>query len=288
MSAPLLFVGATGNLGAPVARHMVASGIAVRALVRDADKASQDKRLAGVELVQGDVRDVAAVQSALSGCTRVYSSLSSDSFDVDESVEVVGLTNLCHAAARQDVSWIGYLSGAGDLASETHLRPLAIKARCEQILCDSGIPWTVFKPTHFFESLPMFVRDGRIAIPGKQPHTYHYLACDDYAQVVIAVMNDAQLHNQALTLLGPEALTMRQALEIYRDALYPGQKVGQLPLWMMRTLGRMTGNADIRRAAELFSAFRAQGDEGAASQLPATVPPINTTCQQWCQQQAST
>ena len=282
MTDRLLFLGATGNLGAPVARQMIQSGLTVRALVRDPDKAAAEQRLAGVELVRGDARDRSAVQSALSGCDAAYSSLSSDSFELEKSVEYIGMRNLCELGRNGGLRWLGYISGAGDLQRATGLRPLAIKAACEQLVQNSGVPWTVFKPSHFYESLPMFVRDGRISIPGRQPHRYHYLACADYACQVVAALTEPTVHNRQLNLLGPEALTMAEALAVYRDAQYPGQHIGQLPLWLMRLMGRVSGNAALQRAAELFAAFAAYGDDGARTELPVGFPRLKTTCEQWC------
>ena len=59
-----LVMGITGNVGGATARHLLAQGKAVRALVRDRAKAASwaDQ---GVELVDGDWNDAAPIERAL-------------------------------------------------------------------------------------------------------------------------------------------------------------------------------------------------------------------------------
>jgi uncharacterized protein YbjT (DUF2867 family) len=61
-----LVMGITGNVGGATARHLLAQGKKVRALVRDREKAAiwTDQ---GVELVDGDWNDAAAIERALEG-----------------------------------------------------------------------------------------------------------------------------------------------------------------------------------------------------------------------------
>jgi len=61
-----LVMGITGNVGGATARHLLARGQKVRALVRDRQKAAiwADQ---GVDLVDGDWNDAAAIQRALEG-----------------------------------------------------------------------------------------------------------------------------------------------------------------------------------------------------------------------------
>jgi len=66
-----LVTGITGKVGGATARHLLAAGKQVRGLVRDPQKASAwaDQ---GVELVQGDWNDAAALTAALAGVEGAY------------------------------------------------------------------------------------------------------------------------------------------------------------------------------------------------------------------------
>ena len=71
MNGRTLLTGATGTVGHAIARALLAEGRAVRALVRDVERARElvpDR----VELVAGDVTDAASVRRAVEGCDVVY------------------------------------------------------------------------------------------------------------------------------------------------------------------------------------------------------------------------
>ena len=64
----VLVVGATGRQGGAVARHLLDTEFRVRALVRDSQK-PRARALAesGIELVKGDLDDLASLERALDG-----------------------------------------------------------------------------------------------------------------------------------------------------------------------------------------------------------------------------
>ncbi len=46
------------------------------------------------------------------------------------------------------------------------------KYRAEQAIIQSGIPYLIFRPTCFFESLGLMVRNGKAMVIGKHPNLY--------------------------------------------------------------------------------------------------------------------
>lgn len=66
----ILVTGATGVLGRPVVRHLVAAGHSVRGLSRSAENAVLLRSL-GAEPAEADLFDVASLQAALQGCDAV-------------------------------------------------------------------------------------------------------------------------------------------------------------------------------------------------------------------------
>jgi dihydroflavonol-4-reductase len=71
VSGRTLLTGATGTVGHAIARALLAEGRAVRALVRDVERARElvPER---VELMAGDVTDAGSVRRAVAGCDVVY------------------------------------------------------------------------------------------------------------------------------------------------------------------------------------------------------------------------
>ena len=109
-----LVMGITGKVGGATARHLLAQGKRVRALVRDREKAAHwtDQ---GVELVDGDWNDAAAIERALEGRRR----------------------RVCHAAGR-----LGPLAGLqGSQGRHRELCRGADQGRaaaCSRALVDGG------------------------------------------------------------------------------------------------------------------------------------------------------
>ena len=59
-------MGITGNVGSEVARNLLASGEAVRAVVRDAGKGAEWKKR-GCEIAVADIHDADSLKTAFSG-----------------------------------------------------------------------------------------------------------------------------------------------------------------------------------------------------------------------------
>ena len=277
-----LVVGATGMLGEPVARRLLADGWRVRCLVRDEARA-RTKLGTGFEYVVGDVTRAETLDAAFDGCAVAHLNLrGGNTLDSYQSQEVQGAANCAAAARRHGLRRISYLSGSGrsDAAVQRHF-PVRVKAAVEAALAGSGVPWTSFRATHFMESLPQFVRDGRAAVLGRQPHRLHYLAAVDYAAMASRALDSAGCENRALYLWGPEAFTMREALERYVAAVHPGLKVGTLPLPVARAIAALTGNADLKFAAALFEAFTAIGEAGDPGEANRLLGAPRTTLAAW-------
>src|SRR5687768_12795482 len=71
----IAFIGATGLLGAPVARALATAGFDVTALVRDPTVA-QSKQLANVRLLPGNMKSPVDLKKLLTGQDAVYMNLS--------------------------------------------------------------------------------------------------------------------------------------------------------------------------------------------------------------------
>lgn len=113
----ILVTGATGFTGGALARELRRRGHTVRALVRNA-AAAADLAKAGMELVEGDIRDSAAVASAAEGCRSIYHIAAvfrtaghPDSYYHD--VNVGGTLNVLNAARKHGVERIVHCSTIG-------------------------------------------------------------------------------------------------------------------------------------------------------------------------------
>jgi hypothetical protein len=115
-TAPVLVTGATGKQGGATARALLAAGVPVRALVRDAatDRARALEAL-GVELITGDLLHRESVVRAATGARAVFSvqmpAYTPEGFDFDG--EVTQGTNLIKGAKAAGVRQFVHTSVAG-------------------------------------------------------------------------------------------------------------------------------------------------------------------------------
>lgn len=281
----VLVAGATGRLGKPVALHLQETGYQVRALTRRAANRGDLERY-GIEVVRGDVGEREALLALVRGCDAVYISLrgANDVASYDKS-EVQGVANLAWAARECGVERIAYLSGAGRTAGNERHFPARIKTECEEALRASGVPYTIFRATHFMESLPMFIRGAAAEVLGKQPHRYHYVAVDDYARMVAKALNEPRAANETFTIFGPKAYTMHEALRIYLAHTHPGMPIRNPPLPLLRIVAKLTGNRDLKFATQLFAAFAAIGEDGDPEPANVLLGAPPTTLEQWSAEQ---
>jgi uncharacterized protein YbjT (DUF2867 family) len=281
----VLVAGATGRLGRPVALYLKRAGFEVRAIARQPEQ-GHDLRQNGIEVARADVSELHGLEQLCRGCDAVYVSLRgrNDAASYERS-EVVGLANLLAAARAAGVGRIVYLSGAGRSNGNERHFPARIKNACERLLRSGGVPYTVFRATHFMESLPMFIRGNAAEIIGRQPHRYHYVAVADYARMVVRSLEESAAVDQTFTVFGPRPWTMREALEMYIERVRPGTPIRRLPLPLLRLVARFTANRELAFATELFAAFAAIGEDGDPGPANRLLGAPQTTLEQWCAQQ---
>src|SRR6266478_6295322 len=93
-STPVLVTGAAGKVGAigrTVTSLLLARGLPVRAMVRREDDRAAALRAAGAEVVVGDLLEPADVYRVVSGCQRVYFSMSVSAGYLEASVTMAAV-----------------------------------------------------------------------------------------------------------------------------------------------------------------------------------------------------
>ncbi|WP_327358582.1 NmrA/HSCARG family protein [Streptomyces sp. NBC_01304] len=177
----ILVTGATGNQGGATARHLLADGWRVRALVRDeATPAAVELAAAGVELVRGDLNDRTSVDAAMRGAYGAYS-VQSDNPD-----EISQAKNIADAAQSAELRHLVY-SSVGGMEEQNRFYvehgwgPID-KWQIEQHLNTLDIPVTILRPAGFMEdftSPARFFQDGALNVPWHDDMAMKLIAIDD-------------------------------------------------------------------------------------------------------------
>ncbi|ABS28262.1 hopanoid-associated sugar epimerase [Anaeromyxobacter sp. Fw109-5] len=118
-SGRVLVTGATGFLGANVARLLLERGVEVRALVRAFSPRTNVDGLP-IELVEGDLRDAEAVRRAVRGCRRVFHVAADYRFWARDPRElyasnVEGTVHVMEACLAEGVERVVYTSTVGTI-----------------------------------------------------------------------------------------------------------------------------------------------------------------------------
>lgn len=281
MEQTILVLGATGLLGWPVARRLQADGFNVRVLARDPQKARE--MLAGsFEIVAGDVTDGSSLGKALEGCDGVHISIAGPADQL--SAENVGAL-----APRLGLRRITYTSGSTVREENRWFPMIAQKFSAEQAIRASGVPYTIFCPTWPMEQLPRLAQGGRPLVVEDHPQPWHWFAADDFARMVSRAYQDEAAIGKKLFIHGPEAMTMREALERYCQAFYPEvDAVPVMPIEAARSMAASTGNDMLGLFAELMAYFGQVGELGDPGEANRLLGAPTTTLDRWIEQRKRT
>ena len=222
----ILIVGATGMLGGEICRRLAAKGKPVRALVRASSDPARVEALQAldVELAQGDLQDPASIAAACQGVRAVISTASSMPFSYQpgendiQTVDLEGLTTLIAAAQVADVSRFVYTSFTMELDFPLHNAKRAV----ERQLKDSGLIYTVLRPSYFMEAWlsPMVGFDAANAtasIYGSGEQAISWISLQDVARFAVASLDPPAARYATLELGGPEALSPLQVVRIFEE-----------------------------------------------------------------------
>jgi len=204
----ILVTGATGNFGGAVVRALVSSGERVRAVVRDATRASLPT---GVELAVGDLNQPGTLVPHLEGVTAAF--LLSGYEGLEET-----LANMQRAGAQRVVLLSSSSAPTGDETNAV----ARYHIESERAVRQSGLAWTFLQPNTFmtntFQWLPQLRHGDVVRAPFPDVRVATIDPEDIGAVAAVALASDAS-DGRAYRLSGPEALTPADRVAILADVL---------------------------------------------------------------------
>jgi len=154
MTAPILLTGGTGTLGTHVLPLLREAGYDARVLSRSAHEPGD-----GIEYVTGDLATGHGLEAAVDGVETIVHCAGSTTGDEEkartlvEAARAVGKPHLVHISvvgadrvpvvSRVDRAMFGYF---------------ASKLAAEQVVAESGLPWTTLRATQFHDLMLMTVQ----------------------------------------------------------------------------------------------------------------------------------
>lgn len=200
MTDKILVLGATGNVGAPLVKALLAKGETVQAASRSG------KPVEGAEGVVFDIADPATFAAAFEGVNRVYLMLPAGYVAAKELLlPVVG-------AAVSRGAKIVFQSVFGVEADDS------IPYRQVEIAIEkSGVPYVILRPNWFADNFHTYWKAGLghgvIAVPAAEGRS-SFIDVRDIATSAAAVLTTDRFDGRAFNLTGPEALGYAEAARI--------------------------------------------------------------------------
>jgi uncharacterized protein YbjT (DUF2867 family) len=260
----ILVTGGTGTVGSHVTRELAARGADVSVLTRNPAKAKNIP--SGVKRVEGDLLSARTVQHAFNGIDGVFLLNALGTTEAHE-----GLQAVC-GMMLAGVKRIVYQS-VQDADRLPHLPHFGSKVAIEHAVRGSGIPFTILRPSHFFQNDYMTkdaILSGFYAQPIGNVGTSRVDA-RDIAEAAAASLLSAEHEGQTYDLVGPEVLTGDRVAQIWsralgRDVRYVGSDLDEWQRHMLQYLPDWLV-FDLRLMFEHFQRHGLKGSPEAVARL---------------------
>lgn len=250
-AAPIFITGGTGFVGSAVIDELLTRGYRVHALTH---RKTVEKT--GVTNFHGGLSDTTAIDAGLAGCQAVVHLVGIIRETKEQTFERIHVDGTKHVLARAQAAGVRrfiYLSALGAKADSAS-RYLTTKFAAEQAVRESGLDWTIFRPSVIHGPKGEFVNMvadfalGR-AMPyvfmpyfgvGLTGHTSKKLQpvdVRDVARAVADAVDRPELAGQTINLVGSQVVDWRQLYQVIGETVTdtPRPSVG-IPAWYARLL----------------------------------------------------
>lgn len=253
----ILFIGASGMLGQPVAQELTRAGFELTLLGRDTEKL--EKLFPNIRSVKGDVFDHDSLVSAMNDQDIVYANLSitQTTGKADPQTEKEGLKNIIYAAKETGIKRLGYISSL--IKNYRGMNgfnwwAFDIKHAAVDAIKHSGIPYSLFYPSTFMETLDRQLMQGnKLLLAGKSEAPMWFIAAKDFGIQVAWAFKKAGDNNQEYPVQGPEPFTFDEAARVFISNYKKKITLLKTPLLPLKVLGVV--NNKLNYAANICEAL---------------------------------
>jgi len=211
----ILITGASGKTGKALIKAL-SQVESVCAFVHREEHVAVLKSLGAEKVVVGDMRDEAAIRSAMHNARAVYHvcpNMSPDEF-------VIG--NLIIGAAREsEVERFIYHSVLHPQSEKMNHHWQ--KLRVEEMLFESGLPFTILQPAPYMQNLlagwKSIVEEGVLRVPYSVNSKFSFVDLEDVAEAAKIMLNESSHLNASYELAGTIPMSHVEVAEIFGRVL---------------------------------------------------------------------
>lgn len=248
----ILVTGASGFVGSHLVPELVSGDHVVLALVRGQSAGElvlgrlDPAGRSAVELRTGDVERPETLVAALAGADAIVH-LVAIARDLNRGadlrrVNTEGTRNVVAAARQAGVRRLVHLGALG-VSDDPALHYASSKARAERIVAESGLDWTILKPSllfgpgdGFFNIVADLVRmsPGIVPVPGDGRSRFQPLAVDDLARIARFAIERPETVGRSYELGGPRVWTYREIVAEVCAAMGRRRAIVPMPVPLIR------------------------------------------------------
>ena len=239
----IFIAGASGFVGGHLSEHLLKNGQRIKVLVRSA-AAGERFSSKGIETIPGDITKPETLAGILSPDDMVIH-LVGIILEKDDAtfqrVHVEGTGNLVNEARRAGVRHFFYQSALG-ADKNSWSGYLKTKAEAEEMVKDSGLPYTIFRPSLIIgpwdgftrKILDMLKLSPVLPVPGDGQARFQPLYIKDWLKCMDRVIADPGAHRSIYNLGGPQHLPYHEIVELMSEASGRKRPVFNIPMGLMR------------------------------------------------------
>jgi uncharacterized protein YbjT (DUF2867 family) len=241
----LLVIGGTGTLGRQIVLQALTKGYQVRCLVRNFRRANFLKEW-GAELVYGDLSIPETIPPCFQGITAVIDASTSRPSDIDalKTVDWTGKLALIESAKAGKIKRFIFCS-TQNLEQFSNIPLMEMKQGIEIKLKNSGIPYTIFRLTGFYqglieqyaipilENLPIWVTNENTCVS--------YMDTQDIAKFCLRSLQLPDTINKTFFLGGPKGWVSSEIIKLCEQLAGQSAKVNKIPVFLLTLIGKIFG-----------------------------------------------
>jgi uncharacterized protein YbjT (DUF2867 family) len=239
----MFIAGATGFVGGNLVEHLLAKDFKLKCLVRS-DKAAEALSSRGVEVVRGDITDPVSLRGVLrpeDSVIHLVGIIEEKGKATFQTVHVEGTANLVAEAKKVGVRHFFYQSALG-ADRDSWSGYLRTKAEAEQIVRQSGLSYTIFRPSliigpwdGFTKKMAEMIKlSPLLPIPGQGRSKFQPVYIRDWIRCLEMVLDEPERFRSTYDIGGPEQLSYMEIVEALAAAMGRRKPVFKIPMGLMK------------------------------------------------------
>ena len=240
----LLIIGGTGTLGRQIVRKALEDGFQVRCIVRN-KRAAKFLQEWGAELVYGDLTIPETLPLAFQGVTGIIDTSTTRSRDDQKMVDTdwYGKLILIEMAKRVKIKRFIFFS-IMNADQYINISLMEQKANVEKVLSRSGVPYTIFKCTGFYQALisqyAIPILEGKSIWKTTETAAISYIDTQDAAKYCIKSLSLKKTENKSFSLGGPKAWDSEEIIILCEKLSGQKAEVKIIPISFLNILRQVT------------------------------------------------